>query len=97
MWVILDRAAFVCYLDYRNELSILFFQVGENFLAFSPSQNLLGVSQHLQHQLWTMEPLLGASHQGELEDGETVAMSPLDPMAGPVVPQCLHPVSQVGS
>lgn len=69
-------------------------QVGENFHVFSPSQNLRGVSQHLQLLLWTMAPLPGASQQGELEDGETVATSPQDTMAGPLVPQCLHPASQ---
>lgn len=72
-----------------------FSQVGENFHVFSPSQNLLGVSQHLQLLLWTMAPLPGASQQGELEDGETVATSPQDTMAGPLAPQCLHPASQV--
>lgn len=72
-----------------------FFQVGESFPVFSPSQNLLGVSQHLQQQLWTMAPPPGASPQGEWEDGETVAMSPLDPMAEPTDPQFLHPASQV--
>lgn len=62
---------------------------------FSPSQNLLGVSQHLRLLLWTMAPLPGESHQGELEDGEMVVMSRQDTMAGPVVPQCLQPASQV--
>lgn len=62
---------------------------------FNPSQNLLGVSQHLHPQLWTMVPPPGASPQGEWEDGETVATSPLDPMAGPMDLQVLHPASQV--
>lgn len=82
-------------LIYHFFLIHVFFQVGENFPVFSPSQNLLGVSQHLQHQLWTMAPPPGASPQGEWEHGETVATSPLDPMAGPMDPQVLHPASQV--
>lgn len=61
---------------------------------FNPSRSLLGESQQFQHQ-WTMVPLPGASPQVELEDGETVATSPLDPMAGPTDPQVLHPASQV--
>lgn len=69
-------------------------QGGENFHVFSLSQNLLGVSQHLRLLLWTMAPLPGASHQGELEDGETVATSPPATMAGPAVHKCLHPASQ---
>lgn len=62
---------------------------------FSPSQNLLGVNPHLRLLLWTMAPLPGVSHQGELGDGETVAMSPQDTMADPAVPQCLRPADQV--
>ena len=60
---------------------------------FNPSRSLLGESQQLQHQLWTMAPPPGASRKGEWEDGQTVAMSPLDPMA--MDPRVLHPASQV--
>lgn len=60
---------------------------------FSPSQSPLGENPLLQPQLWTMALLLGANHQ--LEDGVMVGVSPLDPMAGPMDPQVLHPASQV--
>lgn len=79
----------------RNSFPTSFFQVGESFPVFNPSRSLLGESQQLQHHLWTMAPLPGASPQEESEDGETVATSPLDPTAGPTDPQVLHPASQV--
>lgn len=105
--LIIDRWSALTFLSCPATISILntvllnnvtanFFQDGENFHVFSPSRSLHGVSQHLQLLLWTMAPLPGESHQGELEDGEMGVMSRQDTMAGPVVPQCLQPASQVG-
>lgn len=59
------------------------------------SRTLLGVKQHLLHQLWTMALRPGASPLGEWQDGETVAMSLLDFMGAPMDPQHLHLASQV--
>lgn len=77
-----------------NIISICIFQVGGNFLVSSLSQNLLGVNLHLL-SLWTMALQPGASPLGEWRDGETVAMSLLGCMAGPMDPQHLHLASQV--
>lgn len=74
---------------------ICILQDGGSFLVSILSQNLLGVKQHLLHQLWTMALRPGASPLGEWQDGETVTMSLLDCMGAPMDPQHLHLASQV--